>query len=483
MSSSPTIQKSVLIVGLEKFSMVLFQFVTSIVLARLLSPSDYGTVAMLSIFISLSGTLVDSGFGGSLIYHRDVTKKDFSTIFWMNLLMSICLYVLLILFSKTIANFYDTPILASLIKVLALTIVFNSLGQVQYSMLYKQLHFKEIAIINIVTYVISALVAIYLAYSGYGVWALITQQVLASLLRTVILIFVNRFIPKFCFSKKLLQKHWSYGSGLFFANILRIVYDNMYVQLIGKYTSIENSGFYNQAKRLKDIPTDLFSRTFTTTLFPILSKIDADSEFVIRFRNVSRIIAFFCCPIFILLSLLSNNIVVFLIGCKWLESAWIFRIISVGAIFYILETINRNALKSKGKSKLIFILDLIKRSISLIVMFVGIIRFDIFGICIAYVFNSILGWLVNAYALSKFSAYRFSVQILDVLKYMFFSVVCYCILAFMISLNFESELLSILVTSLIFCSIYIILTIITKDTTFTYLKRLIFTKLNININK
>ena len=151
MNNNPSIKQSMIIVGLEKFSMIFFQFLSTIVMARLLSPKDYGTVAMLAIFMSLAGTLVDSGFGGSLIYHKDVTKKDFSTIFWINLLMSLSLYLILACSSQAIANFYNTPILASLTTVLGLTIVFNSLGQVQYSMMYKDLQFKKISLINVFT--------------------------------------------------------------------------------------------------------------------------------------------------------------------------------------------------------------------------------------------------------------------------------------------------------------------------------------------
>lgn len=477
--SSPSIKKSMFIVGLEKSSMVLFQFVSSIVMARLLTPSDYGTVAMLAIFISLSGTLVDSGFGGSLIYYKDVTKKDFSTIFWMNITMSMVLYLLLVLFSDRIAAFYDTPILSSLTKVLALTIVFNSLGQVQYSMLYKNLQFKKISIINVVTYVVSALVAILLAYLGFGVWALIAQQVLSSLLRTVILICTNRFMPRFYFSKQLLKKHWNYGSGLFFANVLRIVYDNMYVQLIGKFTTINNSGYYNQAKRLKDIPTDVFSRTFSTTLFPIFSKMDSDAEFVTRFRSTSSLFAFFCCPLFFLLSLLSTNIISFLLGAKWLESAWIFRIISIGAIFYIFEAINRNALKAKGQSMLIFKLDLVKRVISLVVMIVGIMKYETLGICVAYVFNSAFGWLVNAWALSRHSGYRFVTQILDVVKYVALSLIPYFCGMAMSRVNLGPDILSIIVLSLVFCLIYMLPAMMLKDPSFIYSKRLLMSKLHL----
>lgn len=446
-------------------------------MARLLSPSDYGTVAMLAVFISLSSTLVDSGFGGSLIYYKDVTKDDFSTVFWINIFMSISLYFLLILFSDSIASFYDTPVLSSLTKVLALTIVFNSLGQIQYSIMYKDLQFKKISVINVATYVVSALVAIFLAYLGFGVWALITQQVLSSLLRTTILILTNKFIPSFYFSTKLLKKHWNYGSGLFFSNVLRIIYDNMYIQLIGKFTTINNSGYYNQAKRLKDIPTELFSRTFTTTLFPIFSRIEDDNEFALKFRSINRLFAFCCCPFFFLISILSTNIFIFLLGEKWLGSAWIFQIICFGAIFYILETINRNALKSKGKSMLIFRLDLIKRVVSLIIMIVGIVKFDMLGICIAYVFNSTFGWVVNAYVLSKYTSYKFDMQIVDILKYILYSLMPFIIVYYAKGLEITSNIFCILIYSMIFFISYCAIASVTRDDSYIYCKNLILSKL------
>ena len=477
MSSNPSIKKSIIIVGLEKFALIFFQFISTIIMARLLCPEDYGTVAMLSIFLSLAGTLVDSGFGGSLIYFKDVTKKDFSTVFWINIIMSICLYLILVLSSNAIALFYKTPILASIIKVLGLTIVFNSLGQVQYSMLYKNLQFKKLSIINVVTYICSVICAIFLAYKGFGVWALVTQQVLSSVLRTIILISCNRFLPDLYFSIKLLMKHWNYGSGLFFSNILRIVYDNMYVQLIGKYTSITNSGYYNQAKRLKDIPTDLFSKTFTTTLFPILSKISNDFEFVRRFRNTSRLFAFVCCPLFFVLSILSHNIVSLLLGEKWMESAWIFQIICIGAIFYILENMNRNALKSKGQSMLIFRQDLIKRAISLIIMLFAVYKYQVIGICVAYVINSIIGWVINAFSLSRYSSYTFISQVFDIFRYFSLSGVI-AMLVFFIQkqLFIESDVYSILVFSVIYFMFYIVIAIIIQDSSLKYFEDLVRVK-------
>lgn len=481
MSGISNIKKSIFIVGLEKFSMIFFQFITAIILARLLMPSDFGTVAMLAIFISLSSTLVDSGFGGSLVYHKDVEEKDYSTVFWLNLSISLCLYVLMFISAEQISVFYNTPILAKLIKVLGLSVVFSSIGLVQYSILYKNLEFKKIAIISIVSYIISAITAIYLAYIGMGVWALIAQQVLGPFLKTSSFVFINRFIPKLYFSRDIVIKHWHFGGGLFFSAILKIVYDNMYVQLIGKYCSITNAGYYNQAKRLKDIPQELFSRTFETSLFPILSKITDDGIFVQHIRRITRVFSFVCSALFFIISILSDEIVVLLLGEKWLPSSWILKFISIGAIFYIFESINRSALKAKGLSMLIFKIDLVKKSVFILLMIFLVIYFELKGMVIAFIINSFAGWCINSYFLSRHISYTFFNQLMDVLKYVLLGVVVFT--GFSISRNnflIDNYYLAVFVIGVFFLFVYIILNIIVRDDTIVFICRYIKNKL---INK
>lgn len=477
MSDKANIKKSIFIVGLEKFSMIFFQFFTAIILARLLMPSDFGTVAMLSIFISLSSTIVDSGFGGSLVFYKDVGEKDYSTVFWLNLVMSLCLYTLMFIFAEQIAIFYDTPILSKLIKVLGLSVVFSSVGLVQYNMLYKNLEFKKIAIVSVFAYIISAIVAVYLAYIGMGVWALILQQILGPFLRTCAFAFINRFIPKFYFSRDIVRKHWSFGSGLFFSAILKIVYDNMYVQLIGKYCSITNAGYYNQAKRLKDIPQELFSRTFEVSLFPVLSKITDNDKFIKELRRVTCFFAFVCSPLFFMVSILSDEIILILVGEKWLSASWILKFISVGAIFYIFESVNRSALKAKGLSMLIFKIDLIKRIIFIIFMIFLVIYFNLKGMVVAFILNSFAGWCINSYFLSRHIDYKLFNQLMDVLKYVLSGIVVFIgTLILKENLSLNNYYLIIIVYGLAFLLVYALLNVILRDETIAVIYRTIKTK-------
>lgn len=464
MSKSTNIKKSVFLVGLEKFSMILFQFVSSIILARILSPEDYGIVAMIAIFISLSNILVDSGFGGALVYYKDVDKKDYSTVFWINMSLSISLYILMYINADAISKFYQTPILSDLIKVLGLSVVFNSVGLIQFTILYKKLEFKTIGIISVVSYIISAIIAIALAYMGYGVWALIVQQMLSSILKTILYITYNRFIPEFYFSWQLFKKHWNFGSGLFFSTLLRTVYDNMYLQIIGKYCSVVNAGYYNQAKKLKDIPSNLFSNTFDTSLFPVFSKIEDEELFVNKYRMVNRMFSFFCIPIFFIMAILSKEIVLWLLGEKWMESAWILSMMSIGAIFYIFESISRSIFKAKGKSGLIFRLDIVKRTIAIFLMFVAVVQYELVGIVYIFVLNSIIGYLINQYYLSRIIPYSLILALKDIALYIVMSIIAAIGIYYLMKLKLvDGNLSSCIVYTLIFAALYFFMALAVKD--------------------
>lgn len=428
MSSSPKVKKSIFIVGLEKISMIFIQLLTSFILARLLTPSDYGTIAMIAIFISLSSALAEAGLGGSLIFYNDVDERDYSTVFWLNTITSIVLYVIIWIIASPIATFYSNEDIALILKVSGISIIFSAFGTIQLSLMYKNLQFKKIAIVSIISYVVSAVVAILLAYYGWGVWALVAQQVLVSMTRAVLLSIINRFIPSLILSKQLVLKHWNFGKGLLFSTLLKTVYDNMYLQLIGKYCNVVNAGYYNQSKKIKDIPSNLFCNVFETSLFPIFSKYTDEQLFVVKARKIIRFFALFVSAIFFLTMLCSHEIILLLLGGKWEECSWMLSVLSLGAIFFVFETVNRSMMKARGLSNVIFKVDLVKRTISLLVMFLSILLFDIKGIVIAFVFNSMFGWLANVYVLSKKVKYNIKMQFNDLFFYVFLSAVAAIVL-------------------------------------------------------
>ena len=223
-----------LIVSSGKLGWMTINFLTIIFLARLLEPRDFGILAMSSIFLSISEMLVDSGMVGSLIYQKDIRKIDKNTLFWFNLFVSIVLYMLLFFLAPFIAAFYNTPILKSVVRVIALSIVIHSCCYVQNAILIKELRYKEQTIVTLISALISTFIVIIMAYLGYGIWALIAQTISFNIIQVILLLFFVRFIPKCEFSFKVLKKHWTFGSKLLGANFLNILYTNMYVQIIGK---------------------------------------------------------------------------------------------------------------------------------------------------------------------------------------------------------------------------------------------------------
>ena len=479
MSKEPQLKKSIFVVGLEKSSMIAFQFVTSIIMARLLTPSDYGLTAMIAIFISLAGILTEAGFGGSLVYHKDVDRKDYSTVFWINLSLSVFLYILIWLSSGFISDFYGHPILQDIIKLSGLTIIINALGTIQYTMMYKEMKFKSLAKVSIISYVVSAICSVTLAFLGFGVWALVAQQVLSSVIRTFILMVNNRFIPDFFVSTTIIKRHWSYGSGLFYSTILRTIYDNMYLQIIGKYCSIVNAGYYNQAKKLKDIPSNLFSQTFETALFPIFCKYEKDSDFDRKFRKTNKTFSFVVCGIFAYIAAMADEIILFLLGDKWMGCSWILSIITIGSVFYVSESINRSILKAKGYSHLIFKLDLIKRLLCLTIMFIAVVQYELNGIVWAFVINSVIGWGVNVMAVSNNSTYKYQQQTIDLFKYVTISLfVGFVILTFKDSLCNLLPIISIFITLPLYVLVYIVILKIMGDNSLKYCTNMLLTKIS-----
>lgn len=410
------LKKSLLIVGSEKFTLIALQFISNIILARLLSPTDYGVISMVAIFISLSSLLVDSGFGGSLIYKKDIGRADYDTVFWFNILVSFVLYVILWTISDDVAVFYETPIVATIIKTMGIIIIFNSLGLVQYSKLNKELKFQYLAISSIASYVLSVITSVVLALCGFGVWALVAQQVFNSVVLTVMYICYNRYLPSCNISLKILREHWNWGKGLFGSSIIKVIYDNIYLQITGKYFSLFNAGLYNQANKIKEVPSQLFCKTFETVIFPILSKED-DNCFNEKIRTISKLFSYISILLLFSLSISSYPIVKLLLGNKWINAYWILSVLSIGSIFYILESINRSAIKAKGKTTIIFKIELVKRIINLLIMVSAILLFGFKGLVFSFTINCLWGWGINCHYLAKYTDYGFFEQILDCLKY------------------------------------------------------------------
>lgn len=467
------LKKPLLIVGSEKILITLIQFFGNVILARILSPEDYGIVAMVAIFIAISSLFIESGFGGSLIYYKDVGEKDYSTVFWFNFLMGIIIYLLLFSTSGLIANFYNVPRLSIVIKVIGLVLVFNSFGLIQYTILYKQLQFKVLAITSVTSTFLAFLVSICLGLYGLGLWALVANQVLYSVFQTITLCVRNKFIPRSFISIALLKKHWKYGSGMAFSSLVKTVYENIYLQIIGKFFTITSAGYFNQANKIKEIPVQLCSRTFDTSLFPIMSKCESKDEITALLIKTSSFFSFSITPLLFLLAITSKLVVAILLGDKWFESCDFLSLLAIGSIFVILESINRSVFKAIGLTKLFFKIELIKRIVNIGIILLFIYLFKIYGLAYSFILNSFIGWLVNSYALYYYSKISFKEQFGDSMKYFIVCLISYSSIRIMFFEILETSYLGIIIIGVVYMAIYWGIFFLLKDKNIDYVKKVI----------
>ena len=420
--------------AVQKFGNMGISFVSNIVLARMLTPEDYGCIGMLAIFIVVSNTFVDGGFGSALIQKKDPTQEDYSTIFWWNIFISSVLYGVLYLSAPFIAEFYHMELLSSILRVQGIVLIINSLNIIQTNQLRKQLKFKRLANVTIIAHIIAAVSAIILAWKGWGVWALVAQQIIASSFISILLWILNKWMPDFSFSKESFKQLFSFGSFILISNLINTFCNNIQGLLIGRFFSPAVMGYYTQAHKLEAIASQSFSSVVDQVSYPVLSKFQNDNNVlksVLQRLLVS--LSFITFPMMLILILVAEPLILLLYGEQWLNSVPYFQILCVAGIAICLQGILYYAVASKGKSKDLFVWTIIKRSVGLLAMVIGMSLWNVKGLLWGMVFGSWFIMLANSYLVSKHIGYSFLLQIKDLLPLFFVSLISF-ILTYLLSL-------------------------------------------------
>ena len=304
---------------IERFSTQGIQFVLTIVIARILSPDDYGLVAMLSIFMAIAQTLVDSGFGNALIQKKNRTEVDYSTTFYFNITVSILIYLLLFISAPWIADFYNQPKLTMIARVYGILIVLNSLASVQMTRLMIVLDFRKLAFASLLSVSVGGSIGIFMAYQGYGVWALVSQALFGSLAWVGGLWFLACWIPKWRFSITSFRALFSFGSKILFSSLLHTLYTNMYSLVVGKFFNASTLGYFNRAYTLGLFPAQNFSNIVQKVIYPIQCSYQDDNEkFDQIFISYLRISGFVLFPLMMGFAVLANPVITLLLTEKWL---------------------------------------------------------------------------------------------------------------------------------------------------------------------
>lgn len=398
-------------------------FVIGIILARLLTPTDYGLVGMLGFFIAISQLFIDGGLAGALIRTKSPSDRDYSTVYLINLTLSIAFYILLFSIAPFVARYYDQPILKSMLRVIALVLVISSLSSVQGILLSIRVDFKTKTYISILTSVISGVLGIICAYKGLGVWALVTQTLAASTVCTIATLVFVRWMPRLFFSRESFKRLFSYSSKMLAASTISVIYDNLYPLVIGKRFTAADVGQYTRAGQFPGITNGTITGALNRVAFPILSQIQDDDERLLRvYEKYIQLACFLIFPALMGLCGCAKPLIIFLLTDKWLDCVPLMQIICFGLLTNAITTINLNLLYVKGRSDLVLKLEIIKKSIAFAILFITMF-FNIKVMCIGQAIYGFIALFLNTHYSKKILRYGFKPQIKSVTPYFLISLI------------------------------------------------------------
>lgn len=397
----------------EQFANQGMQFVIGIVMARLLSPSDYGITALPAVFLAVAGIFAGAGFGSAMIRKPELKEVDLSTAFYYSTGVGIIAYILLFMASPWIADFYNTPVLKPLIRVTALGFLYGPMGTPQNIILQRRLDFKTPAKISVICKIVAGIVGITMAFYGYGVWSLTISAMLAGIVGLCINFYVVRWYPKTGWSKESFKYLWGYGNKLMASQLIDTIYKNITPIVIGKFYSTADLGFYNRARGYASLPSSHATSVLQSVTFPVLSKMQDDDEFLKHnYRRILKTSAFVIFPIMMLLAGLSRPLIIIMITKKWEACIILLQIICFSLMWYPIHAINLNLLMVKGRSDWFLKLEIIKKIYGIIIL-ASTLPFGLVVFCLGRILSSFIGLIVNTYYTGKLINCGFFIQMND----------------------------------------------------------------------
>ena len=456
---------------MERMSAQLVQLVVSIVLARILSPSDYGAVAMVTIFITLANVLIEGGFSSALIQKKDADDLDFSTVFYFSIAFSILLYAVLYISAPLMSAFYgeEYKILTPVLRVLGLQVIIFAVNSVQQAYVQRQMMFKNFFWATLVGTVVSALVGIFMAYSGHGIWSIVGQQLTAGIINTITLYIVTRKLPILAFSLERLKGLFSYGVKLLGASFLVIGYQELRSLIIGKLYTAQDLAFFDRGKQFPSLIVTNVNSSIGAVLFPKMAK---EQDSIDQIKNMTRVSirfsSYIMSPLMLGLAAVSEPFVIIVLTEKWLGCVPMMQWFCVVFFFMPIHTANLQALKAIGRSDTFLKLELVKKAIELISLFV-VVWISVDAIVINLAILTTLFTAVNAQPNRELLNYSYKEQILDIFPAVGISIIMFIVI---LSFNYFVELdnwLILIVDILIGFILYIGLSALTKNKEYKYI--------------
>ncbi len=439
--------------GIERISIQAVQFVLGIILARILTPTEYGIMAILFVFIILSEVFVDSGFTSALIQKKDRDHTDESTVFLFNVGISLAFYLLLWIIAPFISAFYEIEELTIYIRVFSLSLIINSLFTVPRTLLTIKLDFKLLTKINLTSVIISGVIAIYLAYAGFGVWSLIWQSIIRSILIGILVWFYVKWRPDWIFSRSSFDQLFSYGSKLLVSSLLGQFFSQLNSLLIGKYIDAKSLGFYSRGIQFSDFVFNIFNSSINGVLLPALAPIQDQRETIKeQIKITSKTAALITVPIFLLLTLLAEPIILVLLTDKWALAIPIMQIFSIARLITIASIININVLYIIGRTDLVLKQQYVCIGIR-IVLVIAALKYGIVAIAWAELISSAIHFFINTYYPGKLINYGPIKQIKDLYK-IYLAGIIMSLPVFVLTMTMENGIFVIAISLVISIPLY-----------------------------
>lgn len=401
--------------SIDQFASQGITFIVGIVLARLLSPREFGLIGMITIFIAVSESFINSGFSSALIRKKNCTNTDFSTVFYFNLIVGIFFFFILFFSSPAIADLFNEPQLKPIVQIFGIVLIIDSLTLIQRTILIKRIDFKLQARISIIASFGSGIVAIILAYYGFGVWSLVAHRLIRQGLNSLFLWLWNRWRPSWVFSNQSFKELFGFGSKLLISGLIDTLYRNIYYLVIGKFFSAQELGYYTRADEFKRIPSQNLNGIIGRVSYPILSSIQDDkTRLKANYQKLIRSTMFITFILMLGMAAVAEPMIITLIGEKWRPSIIYLQMLCFPGMMYPLHALNLNMLQISGRSDLFLRLEIIKKVLAVPVIVIGVIwgiKIMIAGMMV----NTIVSYYLNSYWSGRFIDYSFKQQVSDIL--------------------------------------------------------------------
>ena len=407
----------------ERTAAQLVSFIVSIILARILLPEQYGTIALITVFTTILQVFVDSGMGNALIQKKDVDDLDYSTVFYFNFTICIVLYILMFICAPFVGTFYNDMSLVPLTRVISLTLIISGVKGIQQAYVSKNLLFRRFFFSTLGGTVVSAFIGVFMAYKGYGCWALVAQQLSNALIDTLILWMTVKWRPKLIFSFKRLTGLFSFGWKLLISSLLDVGYNNLRSLIIGKMYTASDLAYYNKGKQFPTLIVTNINTSIDSVLLPVLSSVQDHKEIVKNMTRKSiKTSSFIMWPLMIGLAVCAKPVVILLLTNKWIESVFFLRIFCFTYAILPIHTANLNAIKAMGRSNMFLKLEIIKKVIGILSIVVTI-PFGVHVMAVAYLITGPISAMINAFPNKSLLGYSFKEQIMDLIPYFALSFV------------------------------------------------------------